>query len=78
MHKYWCSWGLLIKIIKNNWSHNSLGLLDNINFVLVISGIFDAIDADTATWVVMYFNWSVLADSFGVLSNTDSNSNVAM
>jgi len=52
--------------------------VDNINFVSVNSGIFDAIDAETATCVVMYFNLSVLGDSFGVLSKTDSKSNVAI
>jgi len=62
----------------NNWSHKSLGLVDNINFVFVKFGIFHAIDAETATWVVIYFNLSVLFNSFGVLSNTDSKSNVAI
>jgi len=58
--------------------HKSLGLVDNINFVSINPGILNAIEADTATWVVIYFNWLVLFNWFGVSSNTDSKSNVAI
>jgi len=60
----------------NIWSHKSLGLVDKINFAFVKLGIFDVIDAETATWVDINFSLLVLADELGVFNNIDSRSNV--